>query len=342
LVWPGKDLLENFAGLGCCSNIPIAKRLIILSKGFWLDPNSTPKGNEGLQVSPSTAFTTRGLSFVAGSSGSVLSGFDMQGQEVVISTDRISIRRNYNCVINLANVHCDSLVVEGNYRVFFGGADNPAIIYSNMMVRNNFIGNLRLPLKTFDGVIENNTWAYDQTSPNSNGGGTSLSNSVVGCCTNIDILLRAGTWIFQNNLIISYKSANQASNENRFNIQMGQNTVFNNNVNIQANNNAPWPVTGSGNITLNITDVANIFEAFPAIGSSTADGRYRLKAKSPAKAGSTARPTATVDAGMYGGPTPYKLGMIPSIPTIYKITSPNGNTPTGSSIEVQISTRSNN
>jgi len=47
-----------------------------------------------------------------------------------------------------------------------------------------------------------------------------------------------------------------------------------------------------------------------------------------------------VDCGAFGGSTPFVLGMIPAIPSIYKLQTPI--TPVGNSMDVIISTRSNN
>jgi len=68
---------------------------------------------------------------------------------------------------------------------------------------------------------------------------------------------------------------------------------------------------------------------------------FKLKAGSPALGagyGSTAQ--NPVDAGMYGGSTPYVLSGIPAIPSIYFF----ANQPVGSNsdpIDVQIKVRSN-
>ena len=145
--------------------------------------------------------------------------------------------------------------------------------------------------------------------------------------------------MFQNNILLSYTNASAASNYNYFTFTGETNSVFNYNLNVQSYNGSTWPV-GSGNITVTPANAALVFNGFPAIGSFTADNRYQLTANSAAKVAN--RPGSSVDAGMFAGPTPYKLSTIPSIPTIYLFTSPQGNNPTGSTIQFNVSTRANN
>ena len=153
------------------------------------------------------------------------------------------------------------------------------------------------------------------------------------------ISLAGGAWLFQNNILAAYNNAAAASNYNYFTFSGETNTVFNYNVNVQSYNGSAWG-TGTGNITVTPANAALIFTGFPTIGSSSADARYQLTANSAAKVAN--RPGSTVDAGMFGGSSPYKLSMIPSIPTIYLFTSPQGNNPSGSSIQFNVSTRGNN
>ncbi len=72
------------------------------------------------------------------------------------------------------------------------------------------------------------------------------------------------------------------------------------------------------------------------------DSRYRLKPGSPAIGAGVTIAAYTPDCGAYGGPDPYHLSGIPSIPTIYQLSVPSSiqlNTP---SMNVTLSTRNNN
>ncbi len=346
-VYPGKTISRN-GWPGTWNRAEITKRLIIVGKGNWLDSASTPRGNSALQATKGISYfggagsdPSQGIHFLSGSEGSVIMGFDGQGQYVVPFANNITIKSNFNLLIWLGNATIANLTVEKNYRVWFSGENSKNFTWTNMTIRNNFIYQFTLPDHSYTGSITNNTLAFDQTGA-ANGGDLALSYFNNFNSTLSYIYLRDGSWLFQDNLMIFYSNPNAANNVDHFLISGGNGSTFNNNVKLQSNNAGPWPGNGTGNISIPPSQVADIFEAFPAIANSSADGRYQLKANSPAKAGSAVRPTATIDAGMFGGLNPYRLSTIPSIPTIYSIGSPTGNTATGNSIQINISTRSNN
>jgi hypothetical protein len=68
------------------------------------------------------------------------------------------------------------------------------------------------------------------------------------------------------------------------------------------------------------------------------DGQYALKAGSPAIGAGI----GGTNCGIFGGTSPYRLSGIPSVPTIFAITSPQGSTPTVNTVQINLSTRSNN
>jgi hypothetical protein len=186
---------------------------------------------------------------------------------------------------------------------------------------------------TYNGNISNNVWAYDATLTTALNGGPAVTS------TNTGIELGGGAYLLQNNIFSSYTNSTAASSYNYFGFLNGGNAIFNYNLALQAG--AGYAQTwgaGIGNIITPIGNAAAIFAAWPAIGSNTADARYQLAVGSPALtigAGST-------PIGMFTGTTPYKLSMIPSIPSIYQLSSPQGNNPPGSTIQISVSTRGNN
>ena len=187
-----------------------------------------------------------------------------------------------------------------------------------MNISNNLITSFSTPVgNTYSGNISNNVWAYNATltTNNVNGGNQTFSGAS-------SINLGAGAYLLQNNIFLSYTNALAGSNYNYFIFSNGGNSVFNYNLGIQSGATINWGV-GTGNVITSIGNAANIFAAFPTIGSISADARFHLKAGSPALnigAGST-------PIGMFTGVTPYKLSTIPSIPTIYSLSSPQGNLP---------------
>ena len=120
-----------------------------------------------------------------------------------------------------------------------------------------------------------------------------------------------------------------------YNFQV-DNNIFANNTPYTPNNVVPFNNIGSstqfGNANGNQQNVnmTNVFNAFTAN-----DADLQLKAGSPAIGAGY----LGVDCGAFGGPNPYKIGLIPNVPTIYKLTVP----PVGTTnINVTVSTRSNN
>jgi hypothetical protein len=331
LVFPGKSLSPQTG---------ISKKLIIIGTGNWLDPNSTPKGNANLQAFAGSV-SASSIQFLTGSAGSVVMGFDFNSATVYVGADNITLRRNKDLYVNLCYntngsastpISVNNLQLLENYRLGITDSYNN---FSNLNINisNNLIYSFNLNTNSsFNGNIANNIWVYDNTNAAGNGGSTVMSNST-------GIALSGGAWLLQNNIFLSYTNASAVSNYNYFTFTGETNSVFNYNLALQSSNFLTWP-TGTGNIITPIANASNIFAAFPAIGSSTADARYQLTANSPAKVAN--RPGSTVDAGMYAGPTPYKLSNIPSIPTVYLFTSPNGNNPSGSTIQFNVSTRGNN
>jgi hypothetical protein len=316
----------------------ITKKLTIIGPGSWLNPANTPKGNANEQANPDSA-TASSVFLNAGSDGTVIMG--MNNGDYFISANNITISRNYNPTVYIAYnqgssttpVNTSGLQLQGNYLLYFANYYTAGTAVTSLNITNNFMNQFTLnPLNTYSGNISNNQWVYDSESPTStNGGTTTLS-------TNSGIDLGNGVFLFQNNIIISYTNVSAASNYNWFAFTDDGNTVFNYNLISQSSNLSNITTNGTGNVVLPVTNISAVFTAFPLIGSSSGDARYQLGASSAALtvgAGSTA-------IGMFAGSTPYKLSTIPTIPSIYSLSSPQGNNPSGSTIQINVSTRGNN
>ena len=338
------DTIYVYPGSASVVSGNINKKLIVIGSGTWIDSTTTPRGNGSLQAFAGTSLAAN-LSFLTGSSGSVVMGFDFQSSSVFIGDNNITLRRNLNMVVTLStnpntpgnnstpqtltNIQCLE-----NYRLTLN-SNYAGSVYTALNISNNLITNIIMnTASTYSGSISNNVWAYDQTLSSAlNGGATTMSN-----VNQIDF--GNGTFLFQNNILNSYTSPSAASNTNYFSFLNSNNTVFNYNVALQGYNFNGWGVSGTGNITSPISSYNTFFQGFPPIGTRSADDRYMLGANSPGLIAN--RPGSTVDAGLFGGISPYKLSTIPSIPTIYKLSSPQGNNPTGTTIQINISTRGNN
>ena len=312
------------------------KKLIVIGPGNWLDPTSTPKGNANMQAFAGIA-TNANITLNPGSEGSVIAG--LKGGNISVNANDISIIRNtellvYVCVSPSVST-VQNLQVLQNYRVAFQNFYTNASSCTNLNMSNNLVTYFSTAIgNTYSGLIGNNVWAYDATqNTNSLNGGSSTMSG------NNAIELGAGAYLLQNNIFAAYSNATGASNYNYYYFNNGGNSIFNYNLALQA---GAGPVqtfgVGTGNVVTPIANAANIFNAFPLIAAASADARYQLKAGSPALtagAGGTA-------IGMYTGNYPYKLSNIAAIPTIYALSSPQGNNPPGNTMQISVSTRGNN
>lgn len=93
------------------------------------------------------------------------------------------------------------------------------------------------------------------------------------------------------------------------------------------------PGTGTAPTGVTFVDMSTVF--VDANGGFV-DNVYQLKAGSPAIAAGE----GGIDCGAFGGGSPFKLGVTPAIPSIYKLNVPAA--PAGNSMNIIFSTRSNN
>jgi hypothetical protein len=92
---------------------------------------------------------------------------------------------------------------------------------------------------------------------------------------------------------------------------------------------------GPGN--LGNVDMSTVFVGYPTQGSYSTDGRWQLKAGSPAIGAGE----GGIDCGMFGGPLPYVLSGLPAIPRIYEAIVPTAGSTT-SGLPVIIKAKSQN
>ena len=96
-------------------------------------------------------------------------------------------------------------------------------------------------------------------------------------------------------------------------------------------------VSGSNNVFNVSADNGNVFVGYPTQGTFSNDGRFALKAGSPAIGAGT----GGVDCGVFGNTNPYKLSGIPATPAFYRLNAPSTNTSTNP-YQITFSVRSNN
>ncbi len=327
------DTIYIFPGANSAGSYTISKRLVLMGYGNWLDGTSNPKGNANRQAFNGNS-TVGTVVLLAGSAGTVITGM-FGGTIYVGDCDNAVIRRNRNITVTLGHPTSgplvnDNVAILENYRVIIQSYNTNGYSATNLNISNNFINYLSFYANnTLSGLISNNVWAYSSAESN-----TEINSGTYA----IDI--QGGSFLFQNNIFASYYNAVPANNYNYFTFTGIGNSIFNYNLMIPGYNFTAFPAAGTGNTYVQSNNAASIFEGFPTIGSRTADDRWALVAGSPALVAN--RPGSSIDAGIYAGGTPYKLSTIPSMPTIYSLSSPQGNNPTGSTIQINLSTRGNN
>ena len=327
------DTILVFPGVAAIYQV-FTKKIITIGPGDWLDPNSTPKGNANYQAQTGVS-TLSTITFNAGSEGSVVMGMD--GGTVYINANNITIRRNREIAVCLftsnSSISISNVQLIENYRLNLYNSSANINTVTGLNISNNLINILNVGVgNTYNGNISNNVWAYDATQTATNGGSSTMSG-------NNSIDLGGGAFLFQNNIFVSYTSSTAGSNYNYYGFSNASNCIFNYNLALQTTNGSSqvWG-PGVGNVITPLDNASSIFAAFPAIGTSSADARYQLGASSPALtigAGGT-------PIGMFAGTSPYKLSLIPTIPSIYQMSSPQGNNPVGNTIQINFGTRGNN
>lgn len=278
LMMPGSD----FGG------VSVAKRLIIIGPGYFLDPsNTTTPGNPGLQANPNT--TSGGLYFYPGSDSSQVLGCTL-GYCYFYGGNGILIKR-CNCNGTYFYVNSNAITFQQCYLPGYFAAVSTTVSTTNISFLNCvFDYALGFTNNTSSGLISNCIFT--------NAYGHSFGS---------------GGWLIQNSI------ANGAS-------FAGTNLIFSNDI----GTGTQFPV-GNGNQQNKPWNTI-----FTLTGSM--DGKYILLGGSPAIGAGT----NGIDCGIFGGAAPYRLSGIPPIPTIYALSSPQGTTPPGNTIQINLSTRSNN
>ncbi|MBL7851771.1 MAG: hypothetical protein JNN04_12785 [Cyclobacteriaceae bacterium] len=284
------------------TNLAIAKRLIIIGPGYFLNENPNTQANIVPAIVSHVA-CVEAIQFAPGSEGTVLMGVQVDGL-IVVNANNISLRRNR---INPLAGGCtqESVIINGSncliQQNFIAGPQGRGIKvnagYSNVMILNNFV----------------QYFCYSCGNPGITaiavtGSATEISNNVLAGA------LTASNSLIQNNIFIFGST-----------VSITTSIVRNN---IHPSNGLPG---SDGN--LNNVPPSTVFVS----ASASTDGWYALSATSPAIGAGF----GGSDCGMFGGTEPYVLSGIPPIPTIYSLIAPSiGEKNTG--LPIQIKVKSNN
>jgi hypothetical protein len=298
----------------------ISKPLVLIGPGYFLDSTNTSYvGNGGLQANTaSNEYAGATLTFLAGSSGTILQGltlnqinFNDNNLNNNILIERCDIKGNDFFNTNAGNITYQQCVIE-NY-MSTNGPSTPTFTVANLSFFNCLFNN--------NIYYANMQLNFNQTNFTVNG---TMSNCVV-ISPGLVFNTSAGAWLVTNSVFVD---GAQAFND-------VTNIIFIDNISCNPNNEYPFNNTGSNSGNL----VSTLAKVFALKGSY--DGQYVLAAGSPA-IGTGQNGSVSTDIGLFGGQTPYVLSGIPPIPTIYRISSPDGVLGSGSTYTINLSTRSNN
>jgi hypothetical protein len=279
-----------------------SKKLVTLGYGYFVDTSSGGLGtgaNAGLQNI--TGALNISISLAAGSSNCTFEGLDglnISGDGSGATLTGIIIRR------------CNGTVdmYENN-------------TYSSWQVLQSYLGQLYIGgTGTISNLTVNNSYI---SAINNYGSGTATNQTgqFNNCIFNY-VDFSNGSFLLKNNIF----TLNHTDDANC----VYQYSLF--------NTDYTTVPSGTGNIGTDGNSMSSIvFVGYGTQGSFSNDGRWVLKAGSPAKG--TGQSGA--DMGIYGGANPYKLSGIPRIPAIYKLTAPSSTT-SGNPYTITLSVRSNN
>lgn len=286
------------------NSINVAKRLVMIGPGYFLDPSNTfSPANPGLQAA--TADARIGFfRLAAGAAGSKFIGLSIVGGVYFNATSDIVFERNiFGGYVQFEAGTVNNVSFRKNF--FYGNAvgNSASVTITNFVCENNIFynnGHMSLDKLTGTGNIFRNNSALNGAN------GFVLVNTYIA-----------------NNIFGTYSASvlTNSTVKNNF-FQMNQ--------------------ALSGTATNNVVsqDMGVIFVAGT---TGSFDSRLVLKAGSPAiGAGLTVGTVVSPNCGAYGGPDPYKLSGIPNIPTIYSLTVPTSIPSGTATMNVTLSTRNNN
>lgn len=280
-------------------SITLNKKLVILGPGYFLGEN------KGLQADLYNAkIGSVNFSYKLNSLNKIISS---SGGSVISGMEALGM---YIYVSNITIKRCQ--VGEVIWQ-----ADNVYGNISNEVLSESYVGSdlktISYTGQTFTNILlKNNIIRYSITF--STGSSSLIENNVIG--GNVQVVNST----FRNNIIVNPNA----------NISFTSSTY--------TNNLAAGTKLGSSNGNQSSVDMTTVFVADPYVSANptgfTSDNRWKLATSSPAiGAGLNG-----IDAGAFGGLTPYVLSGIPEIPSIYFLEVP---TSGNNSLDVKMKVRSN-
>lgn len=278
-------------------SVNISKPLTLVGNGYFLGNNPAPNTQNNL----GTSIVDR-IYFFTGSSNSMITGLYVGGFTIYDTVTNVTITRNY--------LYASSSSSRGNHTItqnFFNycsiDMSSGTVIFKNNIMYSPNGGFNQYPFirNNATAIIDHNLFDYTRTS-------------------NDEAFNSGGTIVYKNNILLS----NAAS---KYTMATGSNITYSNNISTDS--------TYAG--TLNAKVKVSRDSLFANFISTSQDGKYQLKANSPAK--------NYGDDGDNAGPftnnKPYVLSGIPFIPNIFFLDIPTIGT-TGTGLPIHIKAKANN
>lgn len=270
------------------SSFTCSKKLFIVGTGYFLDENlNTQSQNHTSLLS--------GITFNVGAEGSIVSGIDFNGSNVNIYCNDLVIRRNRFSKPSGGQPDETTGAVNVYYR-----SDISSVAVTNILISQNYGLTISVNYASSGILINNNFIAVNARN------GDATQNGALYAHANAVILVQNN--VFRRGKITTYNSS-FSNNIMVAGLVEGTGNAYSNNLSNEsqfgtANNN-------KANISM-----ANVF-----VGAGTgisSDGQWKLKTGSPAiGAGYGSTSQNPIDAGLYGGATPYVLAGQVHMPAIY-------------------------
>ncbi len=283
--------------------VQLNKRLVVIGAGYFLDPaNTSFPGNTGLQANTNSARFASALAFDTLATGSRFLGVEISTLWLDPRADNITFER---CYI-VSDITWNTNATAGQQAV--------GIRFNKCFISGGF------SYSTFTFVdLEITNCIYN----------TSFNTS---SATVLSALIRNN--LFTNSVTIqnAYFANNIVTN-----VGVGSFSAINC---VVRNNISQFPnvfPAGNGNQSAPGSDVTRII-----LNTGTADGRFRLSPTSIAIGAGETVGGVTPDVGPFGTADPYRLSGIPPIPTIYSLTVPATVPAAATTMNITLSTRSNN
>jgi hypothetical protein len=305
---------NNYAG------VSFTKALVIIGNGYFLTGTGS---NAGLQQNTATSTINGSCSFSSTAAGASMMGVTVTSNVVLNNVSNINVTR---CRLN-------SVEFQNYGNTAANGLRITKCFIINQVTTSGFTGT-----PSVDVTFENNIFST-VTGIGSNNIQFNLPTTVKG--------------LFRNNIFNENASQLALSNfyvtNNIFTITSGNLALANANVNNVYKNNI-FLGTSIGNGLVggtngNVVGVpfANVFATNPNTGSGDARFQILPNATNPAfNGGETIGAVTTPSCGAFGATDPYRLSGIPAVPTIYSLTLPSGIATGATSMQISVSTKSNN